>query len=436
VNTQAEKLAVGDVAVAGTARLSDPLTLPGGQVLANRFMKAALSEALADRENNPSPGLVNLYRRWGRGGYGLIVTGTVMVDRDHLGEPANIVVEDERALDGLSRWADAARSGGSRLWMQINHPGRNANALATRTRPVAPSAIKLKVPGMTTPRALPHAEIEQIIDRYVTAAVIAEKAGFDGAQIHGAHGYLISQFLSPLSNQRDDEWGGDLERRMRFGLEIVRRVRSAVSKEFAVGIKLNSADFQRGGFTPEESREVMSVLAREGLDLIEISGGTYEAPAMMGGESNGKVKAASTLAREAYFLEYAEAARSLVGDVPLAVTGGFRSHAAMADAVASDTCQVIGLGRPTCTTPAAPKEVLASEHARLECAPVEIGLRRFFGRFADLKMLDGAIELQWYADQMHRLADSKQPDLDRQWWRTAGTMIRHNGIGALRHKRG
>ena len=180
----------------------------------------------------------------------------------------------------------------------------------------------MSLPGSPTPRELTSPEIEDIIQRFVTAAAVCETAGFDGVQVHGAHGYLVTQFLSPLTNLRDDDWGGDPSRRMRFLLEIVRRIRARVSPGFAVSVKLNSADFRRGGFSEDESRDVVAALAGEGLDMIEISGGNYESPAMSGSA------AASTRAREAYFLDYARTVRQLAGDVPLAVTGGFRSREA------------------------------------------------------------------------------------------------------------
>lgn len=411
--------------------LSDPLTLPCGQVLPNRIMKSALSEALGSPANGPSTRLERLYGRWNSGGYGLVVTGNVMVDRRQLGEPGNVVIEDDRDLDGLTRWAKSTQDGGMPIWMQLNHPGRQANALAARRRPVAPSAIAAKVPGAVTPRALTGPEIEDIIERFATAAAVAETAGFDGVQIHGAHGYLVAQFLSPLANQRTDEWGGDPERRMRFVLKVLRRIRSAVSPGFAVGIKLNSADFQRGGFTEAESRDVVGRLATEGVDLIEVSGGSYEMPAMMG-----QAVSASTLAREAYFLEYAQAVRDVAADVPLAVTGGFRSRTAMVDAVADGACDLIGLGRPTCTTPDAAAAILESRQSRLDVHAVRFGLRGPLGRVADLKTLDGALDLQWHTDQLHRLGAGQDPDLERPWWKTAASMLKRNGLDAFRSKRG
>ena len=227
-----------------TTTLTDPLTLPCGQILPNRIMKAALSEALADKSNAPNTRLETLYSTWSRGGFGLIITGNVMVDRTQLGEPGNVVIEDDRDLDALTRWAKTTHDGGVPIWVQLNHPGRQSNPLALGHTPVAPSPVALNFPGSTTPRELTGAEIEDIIERFAVAAAVCETAGFDGVQIHGAHGYLVAQFLSPQSNKRDDEWGGDAERRMKFVIEIVRRIRARVSPRFAVGIKLNSADFQ------------------------------------------------------------------------------------------------------------------------------------------------------------------------------------------------
>ncbi|BBX48683.1 NADH:flavin oxidoreductase/NADH oxidase family protein [Mycobacterium cookii] len=410
--------------------LHEPLTLPCGQVLPNRIMKAALSEALADKTNAPDERLERLYTSWSEGGYGLVITGNVMVDRTQLGEPGNVVIEDERDLDALSRWAKATKDGGIPIWVQLNHPGRQSNPLALGHKPVAPSAIPLNLPGSPTPRELTSVEIEDIIERFATAAAVCEAAGFDGVQIHGAHGYLVAQFLSPLSNQRHDEWGGDPERRMRFLIEVVRRIRSRVSPAFALGLKLNSADFQRGGFTEDESRGVLAALAGECLDLIEVSGGSYEAPAMMGKAAD------STRAREAYFLEYARTVRGVVGDVPLAVTGGFRSRAGMEDAVSNGECDVIGLGRPTATTTDAATAILTGRTDTLKVHQIRAGMRRVLGRFVDLKSLDGILELSWHADQLHRVGAGLAPDLNRGRIATTVAMVRRNGATSFGRKRG
>ena len=410
--------------------LHDPLALPNGQVLPNRIMKSALSEALGDRSHGPDHRLVALYRRWAAGGYGLVVTGNIMVDRRHLGEPGNVVIEDDRDLESLSRWAKTTQDRGVPIWAQLNHPGRQSNPLALGYTPVAPSPVAMRMVGATTPRELTGSEIEDIVERFATAAAVCEAAGFDGVQIHGAHGYLVSQFLSPAANLRTDDWGGDPERRRRFVLEIVRRIRSRVSPAFAVAIKLNSADFQRGGFTEEESRGVLTALAGEGLDLVEISGGSYESPAMMGSAAE------STRAREAYFLEYARTVRTLIGDIPLAVTGGFRTGTAMASAVHTGECDVVGIGRPTVTTPGAADAILSGRASSLTAHQIRYGMRRLLGSVADVKQLDGILDLSWHTDQLHRLGAGLDPDPRRGRLATTVAMVRRNGRGAFRRKRG
>ena len=412
------------------ASLADPLDLPSGVRLPNRIAKAALSEALGDADNTPDDRIVTHYRRWAQGGYGLLITGNIMVDRAHLGEPGNIAIEDDRALPQLMSWTKAAHDGGAVIFAQLNHPGRQSNLLDIGHRPVAPSAVPLALPGATVPRELTGSEIEQIIERFAVAAEVCEAAGFDGVQLHAAHGYLVTQFLSPLTNLREDEWGGDATRRMRFLVELVRRVRSRVSPGFAVAVKLNSADFQRGGFTEDDSRAVVAALALEDVDLIEVSGGNYESPAMAGSA------ASSTRTREAYFLDYARAVRDAAGDVPLAVTGGFRSRSGMQDALTAGDCDVVGIARPAVTTTDAADVILRARAAELTTHEIGAGMRGLLGRFADLKVVDGVLNLAWNTDQMHRLARGQEPDLDRGALRTAVAMVRRNGRVSFAPRRG
>ncbi|HEY5843092.1 MAG TPA: NADH:flavin oxidoreductase, partial [Mycobacterium sp.] len=333
-------------------------------------------------------------------------------------------------LDALTRWSKSAHDAGVPIWVQLNHPGRQSNPLAMGHTPVAPSAVPMSLPGSPTPRELTSSEIENIIERFATAATVCEAAGFDGVQVHGAHGYLVTQFLSPLTNLRTDEWGGDPQRRMRFLLEIVRRIRARVSPGFAVSVKLNLADFQRGGFSEDESRGVIAALAGEDLDLVEISGGNYESPAMAGSA------AASTRDREAYFLDYARTVRQLAGDVPLAVTGGFRSRTAIADALHAGDCDVVGLARPTVTTPDAAAALLSDRIAVLQTRELRYGMRRVLGRFADVKALDGVLNISWNTDQLHRLGAGHEPNLSRGRLATTAAMLRRNGAGSFRPKRG
>jgi 2,4-dienoyl-CoA reductase-like NADH-dependent reductase (Old Yellow Enzyme family) len=409
--------------------VSEPLDLPCGVRLPNRIAKAALSEALGDSDNSPDERIVTLYRRWAQGGYGLLITGNIMVDRDHLGEPGNIVIEDDRALVRLTEWTKAVHDGGAAIFAQLNHPGRQSNLLAVGHKPVAPSPVPLAMPGAATPRELTTAEIEDIIDRFATAAAVCEEAGFDGVELHAAHGYLVTQFLSPLTNLRTDEWGGTAERRMRFLIEVVRRVRQRVSPGFAVAVKLNSADFQRGGFTEEDSRAVVAALAGEAVDLIEVSGGNYESPAM-GGSA-----APATRAREAYFLDYARSVRHEAGAVPIAVTGGFRNRTAMDDALRAGDCDLVGIARPTVTATDAAARLLDGRTTTLTTHEIQAGMRRFLGRLTDLKALDGFLNISWNVDQLHRLARGLEPDLSRGPLVTALAMVRRNGRVSFRPKR-
>lgn len=312
--------------------LFSPLALPNGAVVANRIAKAAMEENMADGDHAPSAELIALYLAWAEGGAGLIITGNVMVDARAMTGAAGVVLEDDRYLDRFKAWADASRAGGAQVWMQINHPGRQMPAgLGQQT--LAPSAIALDLGAQSkvfpVPREMTAADIAEVERRFVTTAVLAERASFTGVEIHAAHGYLLSQFLSPLANHRKDRWGGSLENRARLLLDIVRGVRAAVSPSFAVAVKLNSADFQRGGFSPEEAREVVRMLGALGVDLVELSGGSYEAPAMMG-----SARDARTLAREAYFLEFARDIAE-VATMPLMVTGGIRRREVAETVIAS-----------------------------------------------------------------------------------------------------
>lgn len=301
--------------------LFSPLTLLNGAVIPNRVAKAAMEENMADDDHAPSSELISLYRAWADGEAGLIITGNVMVDARAMTGPSGVVLEDDRHLGRFRAWAEASRAGGAQVWMQINHPGRQMPA-DLRQETLAPSAISLDLGAQSrifpVPREMTESDIAEVERRFVTTAVLAERAGFAGVEIHAAHGYLLSQFLSPLVNHRKDRWGGSLENRARLLLDIVRGVRAAVSPGFAVSVKLNSADFQRGGFSPEDARAVVQMLGSLGVDLVELSGGSYEAPAMMGAARDDR-----TLAREAYFLEFAREIAG-VATMPLMVTGGIR----------------------------------------------------------------------------------------------------------------
>ncbi|RQO73178.1 NADH oxidase [Aquitalea sp. FJL05] len=406
--------------------LNQPLKLPNGSMLRNRLAKAAMSEALGTYDNRPTADLVKLYQRWAASGLGLIVTGNVMIDRRALGEPGNVVIEDEADLPVLREWAKAATAQGADIWVQLNHPGKQSPK-GLNAYNLSPSAVPFRedmAAFFDTPREATPAEIQDIIARFGRSAAICKKAGFSGVEIHGAHGYLLSQFLSPHHNRRNDEWGGSPEKRRRFVLEVYAEIRRQVGPDFPVGIKLNSADFQRGGFSEEESIETIRALADAGIDLIEISGGTYEAPAMSGSVESAKM--ASTSTREAYFLEFAEKVRAAV-TVPLMVTGGFRTAAGMNAALRSNALDIVGLARLLAIDPDAPAALLQGRDSLQQVRPIRTGI----------KSIDrlGVMEVLWYTRQLKRIARGHKPCPDESGLFAFLKSLLHSSWGTYRTRR-
>ena len=401
-------------------RIAERVVLPCGATLPNRIAKAAMTEGLAGPDNQGNARFVELYRRWGAGGAGLLITGNFLIDRWHLERGGNLAIEgeqDERALAALALIATAAKAQGSRVVVQLNHAGRQTQKAINKS-PRAPSDIGLKMGNgrFATPTPLTEAEIERTIDRFVNAARVCERTGYDGVQIHAAHGYLTSQFLSPLSNRRTDRWGGPLENRARFILEIIRRTRAAVRGDFIVSVKLNSADFQRGGFDQDDSAAVAGWLEAAGVDLIEVSGGNYEQPRMIDFDRKDPLaadKRESTRRREAYFLDFVPKLRARTR-VPVMVTGGFRSLAAMEQAIAEDGVDVIGLGRPMVLNPNVANELLAGRIERVESRDDDLVIGRGLlgpnSPISFLRDLNAWGSLGWYYEHIYSLADGKEPD--------------------------
>jgi 2,4-dienoyl-CoA reductase-like NADH-dependent reductase (Old Yellow Enzyme family) len=400
-------------------RIAQPLRLRSGLVLRNRLAKAAMTEGVADRRGRPGPRLERLYARWAAGGAGLLLTGNAMVDGRYLERAGNVVIEDPGVLASLAAWSSASRKGGAAL-VQLSHAGRQTSRFVSG-QPVAPSAVApVRVLGsFSRPRAMTAGEIGATIERFAFAADACRRAGFDGVQVHAAHGYLLSQFLSPLTNRRDDEWGGPPENRARLLLAIVRAVRSRTGPGFTIAVKLNSADFQRGGFSEEDSLRVIGWLDAEGVDLLEISGGNYESPALFLGPG----VRSSTVAREAYFLEFARRVRG-VTRMPLMVTGGFRSAAAMEAALEEDALDVVGLARPLALEPDLPARLLAGEADGSRVTPV--GPRgRVLGMLA---------EASWFGEQLERLADGLDPDPTISPYASMGRYLAGQVTRGLRHR--
>ncbi len=354
-----------------------------------------MSEHLGSPKQSPTRDLVRLYERWSAGGAGLLITGNVMIDQAHLEGASNVAVKPESHIDLFRDWAAAGTTHGNHLWMQLNHPGRQTPR-HINPDPGAPSAVEpvnllRRAKAFGQPHAMDEAEIGQVIRSFASAAAFAKTAGFTGVQVHGAHGYLVSQFLSPLTNQRSDRWGGPLENRARFARTVLSGIRTAVGDDFPIGIKLNSADFQRGGFTEEESMRVLGMLQEDGIDLVEISGGSYESRVMLDKVEN---------QREAFFLGYAKKARAEV-DIPLMVTGGFRARSIMVDALSSGALDLVGMARPFTNNPHVAQDLLDGRTEWAVDPPAMPGLGR----------LGGTSQVMMSVAQMRLLAEGKSPTL-------------------------
>ena len=382
--------------------LARPLDLPCGATLSNRLAKAAMSEGLADSGNHSTPRLETLYRLWAGSGAGLLLSGNIQVDRWHLERPNNVVIDDDNGRAQLARLAEAGTSQGAHFWAQLSHTGRQVSSYINPA-PLSCSNVEIDVIrnagfSFAKPKPMTEAEIGHAIDQFAFAAKEVRDAGFTGLSLHAAHGYLISQFLSPLSNRRTDRWGGSLENRARFLLDVIVAIRRAVGPQFPIGIKLNASDFQKGGFTNAECVELVKLLNGIGLDLLELSGGSLEQPKVIGvtlkdeGEDG---RRASTMLREAYFVAFAGAVRKVAG-MPVMVTGGFRSLAGMVEALEGGDLDVVGLARPLIADPEAPRRLLAGEIDKLLSTEATLNVFHI---------------LPWNTMQIERLGDGLDPDL-------------------------
>jgi 2,4-dienoyl-CoA reductase-like NADH-dependent reductase (Old Yellow Enzyme family) len=383
--------------------LNAPLTLPCAATLPNRAAKAAMSEQLADRSGRPPQSLISLYRRWARGRAGLLITGNVAVDAAHLIEPYNVVASEAVDPNLLRPWADAARGGGAQVWMQLNHPGSQALRAVAR-RSLSPSAVRPRDPmlrrALAPPIAMIEDEIAAAIESFASAAVTAEHAGFDGVEVHAAHGNLLSQFLSPLTNRRRDGWGGTLAGRYRIVVEVVRKIRHRVGNTFAVAVKLNASDFEDGGLTENDAVHVAAALQREGIDLLEVSGGsaTHWLTLLGGGPPP----------TDGYFSGCVEHIRRAV-DVPLMLTGGLRDADVIRDLVHRGVVDVVGLARPIAVKPDVAQRLLDGRAVTDLPAP----------RRSRWRMAGATLSSPWHQQQLRRLGAGLEPDPHRSRIRTA-----------------
>jgi 2,4-dienoyl-CoA reductase-like NADH-dependent reductase (Old Yellow Enzyme family) len=305
--------------------------------------------------------------------------------------------------------------------MQISHAGRQTPG-AINPNPLSPSSVQLKIPGANygIPTPMSVDDIEDVIQRFIFVAKIAKETGFTGIQLHAAHGYLLSQFLSPDINLRDDEWGGSITNRSRLMLRIIEGCRAELGNNFPIAVKLNSADFQKGGFSDSDSVKVAKLLNDAGVDVIEISGGTYEQPRLLGiddisvNKERSEERKPSTIAREAYFLNYAEKIQKAI-KIPLMVTGGFRTSVAMNAALNAKACDLIGVGRPLCAQPLILNDLLAGSIQELPSYEKTLQIGRWWlsphSPFLIIQALNAFSQQAWFYIQIKRMGDNLAPNL-------------------------
>jgi 2,4-dienoyl-CoA reductase-like NADH-dependent reductase (Old Yellow Enzyme family) len=371
-------------------------TLPCGATLNNRLVKSAMTERISNRKFEPTEGHIRLYEDWADTDAGLLITGNVMIDHKHL-ESAGNVCPEESMLPQLNLWAEAGKKKGNHIWVQISHAGRQTNRFTT-ARPKAPSEVQLEKLGLFgKPKAMSEYDIEGVIKGFVKTAILAKKAGFTGVQVHSAHGYLLSQFLSPATNIRTDQWGGTIENRSRLLLTILREIRKEVGSDFPLAVKLNSADFQKGGLSEEESQEVVKMLDKEKIDLLEISGGTYEKVAFFLMNDDLVEVRESTKRREAYFIDFAQKVRA-ISDVPLLITGGFRTFEFCNELLENCELDLIGMARPFITDRDKIAGFIKGKVPSLNNLVIRTGIKQF----------EDAAEGGYYARQLIRMSKGQQ----------------------------
>lgn len=398
--------------------LFTPITLPNGTTIKNRFFKSAMSEGMGTRDFQPKKNIATLYKRWAEGGTGLIITGNIMVDPKGTAEPGNIVFDKNSNMEILKNWAKQGQQHGAKVMVQLNHPGKQAPKTVSK-QTVAPSAVPLGN-GLnklfSTPRALATNEVEELIQKFVTSAKVAKEAGFSGVQIHAAHGYLISQFLSPHDNRRTDKYGGSLENRMRFLKEIYLGMREELGKDFNIGIKINSTDFKEDGLTEEDSLKTIIELADLGLDFVEISGGTYERPAMMG--------ATSKSTNQVFFAEYSKKLKQKI-EIPVVVTGGIRSINAMNTLLNNNTTDFIGIARPLTIDPNIPNKIKQGTYTIVETTRVSTGVKKLDKIFGSL------LGIVYYQVLMQNISKGKEPKATKNAWPSLIQAVYNQGLAVL-----
>jgi 2,4-dienoyl-CoA reductase-like NADH-dependent reductase (Old Yellow Enzyme family) len=427
--------------------IAEPLTLPYSKKIApNRIVKASTTEQMADPLTNfPNDHHCLAYYQFAKGGSGMIQTGNVQVDRRYMESSRNIAAEakdlqNKDAMAMWTKWAESCKVNGNLAIVQLSHGGRQVPLSVSGTT-IGPSAIPLQIEGskglpypFAKVRAATREEIDDIISRFVQAAILCHTAGFDGVQIHAAHGYLLSSFLSRKTNQRSvDNYGGNSAyERCQLLLTICQRIRATLPSSFILAIKLNSADFQRGGFSEDDSIIVTERLLTETtLDYIEYSGGTYESTAMLMDNVqdlkelletkyyHGAEVKATSIQREAFFLHFITKVQETLhakklSQTKLLLTGGWRSGRAMHTHLLNKQVDLIGLGRPLCVEPTFPQRLLTWDPQSkddVEALKYELQIPYRFIPEVTRKGMTTQLQSLWHSMQIQRLGVSLPIDL-------------------------
>ncbi|KAF2622305.1 NADH:flavin oxidoreductase/NADH oxidase-like protein [Macroventuria anomochaeta] len=378
-----------------TSLLNTPITAPSGVVFPNRLAKAAMAEEMADNAD-PGDTHISAYTKWGSGGWCSLLTGNVEVSSKYRGSYKSVALTSQQ--EGTPTIVQLA---GDRGFFDPT---------------IAPSPVPMNIGdgileralqrvAFGTPKEMSIADIEEVVDQFAYAEKLSYEVGSKGVELHGAHGYLLSTFLTSETNLRTDAYGGTPAKRARIVIEVIRAVRKVVPASFCVGIKINSADVG-GNESLEESLEQVGLIAAEQIDFLEISGGSYEKPRMSTGD-----QATRAEKREAFFLDYASAVRERYSNLILMVTGGFRSRKGMEAALQSGACDLIGIGRPAAVWPQLPKEMLLNEKVEVTAAVKKLNTLKLPWqlRIIPIKLIGAGADTMYYAKQIQAIAFRRIP---------------------------
>ena len=328
--------------------------------LKNRFVRSATWEGMANSDGSCNEELTDLMVELAKGQVGLIISSHAYVNPTGQAGIRQLGIYDDRLTFSYKKMVEKVHNKGSKIIMQINHAGAKAPINLTKSRPLGPSPMEIKDKHCKTMTA---SEISQTIEDFKNAAVRAKNAGFDGVQLHAAHGFLLSQFLSPFFNKRTDEYGGSIENRARLILEILRAIRFALGKKFTVIIKLNSEDFTEGGLTQSEMLQVAAILEQASIDAIELSGSISLEISEYASVREGRIDSKE---EEVYYRDAAKLYKREIA-VPLILVGGIRSYEVAKELVENKQADYISLCRPLIREPGLIKRWQSGDIKRATC---------------------------------------------------------------------